>query len=49
MQLTELDSTRLEEQVARLEALVVDSLVRGEVDEALQSWASALNWSAETM
>ena len=31
---------------ARLEALVVDSLVRGEVDEALQSWASALNWSA---
>jgi hypothetical protein len=31
---------------ARLEALVVDSLVRGEVDEGLQSWASALNWSA---
>jgi hypothetical protein len=31
---------------ARLEALVVDSLVRGEVDEALQSWASALSWSA---
>src|ERR1700734_386359 len=31
---------------ARLEALVVDSLVRGEGDEALQSWASALNWSA---
>ncbi len=31
---------------ARLEALVVDSLVRGEVDESLQSWASALNWSA---
>jgi hypothetical protein len=30
---------------ARLEALVVDSLVRGEVDESLQSWASALNWS----
>jgi PucR C-terminal helix-turn-helix domain/GGDEF-like domain len=29
---------------ARLEALVVDSLVRGEVDEGLQSWASALNW-----
>jgi hypothetical protein len=24
----------------------VDSLVRGEVDEGLQSWASALNWSA---
>jgi PucR C-terminal helix-turn-helix domain/GGDEF-like domain len=31
---------------ARLEALVVDSLVRGEVDEGLQSWASALNWPA---
>jgi PucR C-terminal helix-turn-helix domain/GGDEF-like domain len=31
---------------ARLEALVVDSLVRGEVDEDLQSWASALNWSS---
>jgi DNA-binding PucR family transcriptional regulator len=31
---------------ARLEALVVDSLVRGEVDESLQSWASALNWSS---
>src|SRR5258708_2414332 len=31
---------------ARLEALVVDSLVRGGVDEDLQSWASALNWSA---
>lgn len=30
---------------ARLEALVVESLVRGEVDEDLQSWASALNWS----
>jgi PucR C-terminal helix-turn-helix domain/GGDEF-like domain len=30
---------------ARLEALVVDSLVRGELDEGLQSWASALNWS----
>jgi PucR C-terminal helix-turn-helix domain/GGDEF-like domain len=30
---------------ARLEALVVDSLVRGEVDEGLHSWASALNWS----
>ncbi len=30
---------------ARLEALVVDSLVRGEVGEGLQSWASALNWS----
>jgi DNA-binding PucR family transcriptional regulator len=31
---------------ARLQALVVDSLVRGEVDESLQSWASALNWSS---
>ena len=30
---------------ARLEALVVEALVRGEVDDALQSWASALNWS----
>jgi hypothetical protein len=30
---------------ARLEALVVDSLVRGEVDDGMQSWASALNWS----
>jgi DNA-binding PucR family transcriptional regulator len=31
---------------ARLEALVVDSLVRGETDEALGSWTSALNWSS---
>jgi hypothetical protein len=31
---------------ARLEALVVDSLVRGEVDEGLQSLASARNWSS---
>ncbi len=31
---------------ARLEALVVDSLVRGEAEESLQSWASALNWSS---
>ena len=30
---------------ARLEALVVESIVRGEVDDGLQSWASALNWS----
>jgi hypothetical protein len=30
---------------ARLEALVVESLVRGEVDDGLQSWASALSWS----
>jgi hypothetical protein len=31
---------------ARLEALVVDSLVRGEAEEGLQSWASALSWSS---
>jgi DNA-binding PucR family transcriptional regulator len=31
---------------ARLEALVVDSLVRGEAEESLHSWASALNWSS---
>src|SRR6202045_502011 len=31
---------------ARLEALVVDSLVRGEADDSLGSWASALNWSS---
>jgi hypothetical protein len=31
---------------ARLEALVVDSLVRGDAGEGLQSWASALNWSS---
>jgi hypothetical protein len=31
---------------ARLEALVVDSLVRGEFGEGLHSWASALNWSS---
>jgi DNA-binding PucR family transcriptional regulator len=31
---------------ARLEALVVDSLVRAETDEGLVSWASALNWSS---
>lgn len=30
---------------ARLEALVVEALVRGEVDDSMQSWASALNWS----
>jgi hypothetical protein len=30
---------------ARLEALVVETLVRGEIDDGLQSWASALNWS----
>ncbi|HJY73189.1 MAG TPA: helix-turn-helix domain-containing protein, partial [Streptosporangiaceae bacterium] len=31
---------------ARLEALVVDSLVHGEADDSLRSWASALNWSS---
>src|SRR5487761_504611 len=31
---------------ARLEALVVDSLVRGETEETLHSWASALTWSS---
>jgi len=31
---------------ARLEALVVDSLVRGEGQESLNSWASALSWSS---
>jgi len=31
---------------ARLEALVVDSLVRGEGGDSLNSWASALNWSS---
>jgi len=31
---------------ARLEALVVDSLVRGETGEGMRSWASALNWSS---
>src|ERR1700728_472688 len=31
---------------ARLEALVVDSLVRGEGADSLNSWASAMNWSS---
>ena len=31
---------------ARLEALVVDSLVRDEPEDSLRSWASALNWSS---
>ncbi|HLK02402.1 MAG TPA: helix-turn-helix domain-containing protein [Streptosporangiaceae bacterium] len=31
---------------ARLEALVVDSLVRGEAEESLNAWAAALNWSS---
>src|SRR6516165_4163451 len=29
-----------------VEALVVDSLVRGETEDSLHSWASALNWSS---
>ena len=31
---------------ARLEALVVDSLVRGVSEDSLHSWASALSWSS---
>src|ERR1019366_8978491 len=31
---------------ARLEALVVNSLVRGETEDSMHSWASALNWSS---
>jgi len=31
---------------ARLEALVVDSLVRGEASDGLHSWAAALSWSS---
>jgi len=31
---------------ARLEALVVDSLVRGETEDSMHSWAAALNWSS---
>jgi DNA-binding PucR family transcriptional regulator len=31
---------------ARLEALVVGSLVRGETEESLNSWASALSWTS---
>ena len=31
---------------ARLEALVVDSLVHGETGDSMNSWASALNWSS---
>ena len=31
---------------ARLEALVVDSLVRGEAGDGMHSWAAALNWSS---
>jgi DNA-binding PucR family transcriptional regulator len=31
---------------ARLEALVVGSLVRGETEESMNSWASALSWTS---
>lgn len=31
---------------ARLEALIVDALLRGEVDDGLHSWAAALGWAA---
>ncbi len=31
---------------ARLEALVVDSLVHGETGDSIHSWAAALNWSS---
>jgi DNA-binding PucR family transcriptional regulator len=34
---------------ARLEALVVDSLIRGEAEDSLHSWASALNWSSSSV
>ena len=34
---------------ARLEALVVDALLRGEIDEGLHSWSAALGWSATPM
>ncbi|HEU4946213.1 MAG TPA: helix-turn-helix domain-containing protein [Kribbella sp.] len=34
---------------ARLEALVVDSVIRGEADESVRSRASALGWSGSTM
>src|SRR5690606_20401907 len=31
---------------ARLEALIVDALVRGQVDDGLHSWAAALGWTS---
>ena len=31
---------------ARLEALIVDSVLRGELDDGMHSWASALGWAA---
>jgi sugar diacid utilization regulator len=32
---------------ARLEALVVNALLRGEVDDGMHSWAAALGWSSK--
>ncbi|WP_283138145.1 PucR family transcriptional regulator [Rhizohabitans arisaemae] len=34
---------------ARLEALIVDALVRGEVDDGLHSWAAALGWTSTSV
>jgi DNA-binding PucR family transcriptional regulator len=34
---------------ARLEALIVDALLRGEVDESLHSWAAALGWASTSV
>lgn len=34
---------------ARLEALIVDGLLRGEIDDSLHSWAAALGWAADRM
>lgn len=33
----------------RLEALVVDALLRGEADDGLHSWAAALGWGSESV
>ncbi|RAY10985.1 PucR family transcriptional regulator [Actinomadura craniellae] len=32
---------------ARLEALIVNAVLRGEVDDSMHSWAAALGWSAK--
>jgi DNA-binding PucR family transcriptional regulator len=34
---------------ARLESLIVDALLRGEVDESLHSWAAALGWASTSV
>ncbi len=34
---------------ARLEALVVDALLRGDVDDGLHSWAAALGWDSSAV